>query len=222
VGSLVAVFAALAVAPPVATLHSGQREWFMPGRLQVGSSVVCIAHGRRLTLKVAATGSDAVWAWNGASARGSVSLHPNGAAEVDCDVESAPPRIAAGTRYVVGRNGLGLLRGVNTRARLERLYGPGTAAGCALVWPRIGLRASFASCKADAALTRAIVTGPRWSTLDGVHVGDSIARMLWQDTGAKRVHGAWILGGVGVQRLPRLVAIVGPSGGVTAFEIVAR
>ena len=221
-GTLAAVLAALAVAPPVATLQSGQREWFMPGRLHVGASVVCLAHGRRLTLKVDANGADAVWAWGGASARGSVTLRPNGAAEVDCDVAAAPPRIPAGSRYLVSRNGLGLLRGADTRARLERLYGRGIATGCRLSWPALGLRATFAGCGAQAVLTRATVTGARWSTLDGVHVGDGVARMLYQDAGAKRLdHNTWVLGGVGAERPPRLVALV-VGGRVTGFRIVPR
>lgn len=202
------------------SLHDGQRRWYAPGELRAGARVVCIARGHRLAVQVprGGTGRD-LWV-HGVQA--SVSVHSNGAAEFDCNVPSAPPRIPAGARYLVSRNGLGLLRGPNTRARLERLYGRGIVTGCAVAWPSIGLRASFAGCAQSAVLVGATVTGRRWSTLDGVHVGDSLARLRWQDAAARRVGGAWLLGGVGLHRTPRLVALVGARGRVTGFRIVSR
>jgi len=221
VGALAAIVLALTVPSPVATLRDGQREWFMPGRLQVGDAVVCVTHGRRLTMKVAARGADSVWTWNGTSAQGSVTLRQNGAAEVDCGVGEAPPRVPTSSRYLVSRHGLGLLRGTNTRARLQQLYGPGTSVGCTVAWPSLGLRATFAGCSPQARLTDATVTGSEWSTLDGVRVGDPVARMVWQDAGATRVGGTWILGGVGLQRPPRLVALVA-DGRVRGFRIATH
>jgi hypothetical protein len=94
-------------------------------------------------------------------------------------------------------------------------------------WRGIGLVATFAgrSCAAADPLTSATASGPKWSSLNGVRVGDSVAAMRYRDTAAKllsrtRGRGLWLLGGMG-KRLPRLVAVVDARGRVAALELRA-
>jgi hypothetical protein len=224
-----AIAAAVLLMAP--TVYGGQRQWFLPGALRTGATVLCVSHGQRMVLNVpaaspapsaVATGTD-TW---GNGVRASIAARPNGAVEVDCDTSAAAPRRAT-PPYVVGPSGLGLLRGTNTVARLRTLYGAGdaiaTATGCRMTWPAAGLTAQFASCAGGSALVRADVVGARWSSLAGVRVGDPLARLVWQDQRAARfAAAAWILGGVGRAHPPRLLALVGPAGTVTGFRVVER
>jgi hypothetical protein len=221
--------AALLAAVPAPTLHSGERAWFVPGRLPVGAHVVCKAGGHAMRLTVPApTSARNVGSgfFTGGSVRASIASRPNGAVEVDCNASEAPPNRLT-VRYAVGRNGLGLIRGTNTLARVRKLYGFGTAhrgAGmCRVSWPAQGLVGTFASCASSSVLLRATVADARWSSLNGVHIGDSLARMLWQDQGASRLTaGAWVLGGVGRKHSPRLLAYVSRLGIVTALVVSER
>ena len=212
-------------APPVATLHRGQTRWFVPGELRAGDEIAC---GGTAVLVPAAqagvtSGSDQ---WGGGGLQVSIETRPNGAAEVDCGKGSVPRRTVS-PRYVVSRNGLGLTRGANTLAQVRKLYGPGTANArggiCRVAWRALGLTATFAGCGGGSVLTGATVTGRQWSSLDGVHVGESIARMRWDDQGATRRSGrTWLLGGVGRKHPPRLLAVIGTNGRVAALVAVTR
>lgn len=225
-----AVLAAAAVAttPPV-TLHAGERQWFPPGRLAVGAHVTCSAHGQRISLTVPRpapvvdAGGGFIF---GGGIEASISTRPNGAVEADCNTNAAPPERAT-MPYVAGPNGLGLLRGVNTLARVRALYGRGatthTGDACRVVWRGIGLAATFTSCAHAGTLVQATLTDTRWSSLSGVHVGDSLARALWQDQAAFRLSAAmWALGGVGRKHAPRLLARVSRLGVVTELVVVER
>jgi hypothetical protein len=229
VTSVALAAAALLATAPTPTLHSGEREWFVPGRLPVGAQVVCKAGGHAMTLTVP-TPTSARDAGSGFFVGGgigaSIASRPNGAVEVDCNVSEAP-RNRITMPWVVGRNGLGLIRGANTLARVRKLYGFGIAhrdaARCRVSWPAQGLVGTFASCASSSLLVRAAVAGARWSSLNGVRIGDSLARMLWQDQGAFRLTaGAWALGGVGRKHSPRLLAYVSRLGVVTALVVSER
>jgi hypothetical protein len=221
--------AALLAAVPAPTLHSGERAWFVPGRLPVGAHVVCKAGGHAMRLTVPApTSARNVGSgfFTGGGIGASIASRPNGAVEVDCNVSQAPPNRLT-VPYAVGRNGLGLIHGPNTLARVRKLYGFGTAHGndgmCRVRWPAQGLVGTFASCASSSVLIRATVADARWSSLNGVHIGDSLARMLWQDQGAVRLTAdAWVLGGVGRSNSPRLLAYVSRLGIVTALVVSER
>jgi hypothetical protein len=220
--------AALLATAPAPTLHSGERQWFAPGRLPVGARVVCKAGGQAISLTVPAATSaqDAgSGSFTGGGIGASIATRRNGAVEVDCNTTTATSR-RLDLPFVASKNGLGLIRGANTIGRLRRLYGPGDAkpvAGCRVAWPALGLVATFTSCTGTGALVRATITGQRWSSLNGVQIGDSIGRMLWQDQGARRIGaGTWALGGRGVKRPPRLLAYVSRLGVVTSFVVSER
>lgn len=217
------------------TLHAGQTRFFAPGQLHAGDRIACVGpHG---TTTVTLPGSSAaatqgIDGWGGGGPQISVTVRPSGAVQVDCGTStvSAAPRVEM--PYVVGRNGLGLIRGTNTLARVRGLYGRGTASGdggvCRVRWAGIGLVATFTggSCAAAGRLTAATVTGPAWASLTGVRIGDSVAVMRYRDAGAKLLtrtgtRSLWRLGGTG-KRLPRLVAVVDARGHVAALEIRTR
>src|SRR5690348_13659667 len=220
--------AALLATASAPTLHSGERQWFVPGRLSVGAHVICTAPGHSLTLIVPpATRAQDVGtgSFTGGSIHASISTRPNGAVEADCNTSEAPPTRPT-LPYIAGPHGLGLIRGTSTVARVRRLYGVGLlrrGVPCRVSWRAIGLVAVFTSCGGTGSLVRATIVDPRWSSLNGVHIGDSIARMLWQDQGARRLTAdTWALGGVGRKGPPRLLARIGRLGLVTAFVVVAR
>jgi hypothetical protein len=131
---------------------------------------------------------------------------------------------------VIGQNGLGLIRGPNTLRELERLYGRGSRrnelGGCGVTWPALGLKATFggARCSDGSTLRTATVDDARWTSLNGVHVGDPIARMQWQVPTAKRLQAfrrraVWLLA-TGVHG--SLSAGSGASGTFTSLSCVAR
>ena len=201
-------------APPPVVVQGPQRHWFAPGALLAGGHVRCRSDGRTIVVTMPAHSAGAQHGADGfgGGIQASVEARPNGAAEVDCDTTGAAPA-RANPPYVIGPNGLALLRGANTLARLRSVYGPGITTHtrpCRLRWRAIGLSATFASCAADAALVAATVTSPRWTTLNGVRVGQSLGRMLWQDQGAKRLTAQrWALGGTRLlARLDRTGSVV--------------
>lgn len=218
--------AALLATAPAPTLHSGQREWFVPGRLPVGAKVVCKAGPHELVLTVPTPTSArdvGSGSFTGGGIGGSIATRPNGAVEVDCNASAAPP-LRVTMPYVVGRNGLGLIRATNTLARIRKLYGAGRARRggdiCRVSWPRLRLVATFTSCADSGTLLRATIGDTRWSSLSGVRIGDSLGRMLWQDQSALRLTaGTWALGGAGRKQQTRLVARVSRLGVVTSFVV---
>jgi hypothetical protein len=217
------------------TLTAGQVRWFLPSELRAHDRVDCTVAGGRIEASVppARPGETVGEDRYGGAGRAALSLdvQPNGAVEARCGSATHEPIRRAVYPYVVGRNGLGLIRGPNTLARVRKLYGGGVArsagGACRVGWPAIGLTASFAgrSCTSGSLLTGATVTGSRWSSLSGVRVGDPVARMVWQDQTAKlvsRVGGAstWLLGGVGSKHRSELVAEC--RGGVVRALLVER
>ena len=229
--------AAAASGPPAFTLAPGQTRWFLPGELRPHAVVSCIDKGG--TIDVVAPPAPANGAVNGTQVwdhdRRTISFdqRPNGAVEVRCGAARVELPRPATLPFVVGRNGLGLIRGPNTLARVRRLYGPGAVSpgggACRVTWRSLGLAAAFAGarCTSGSLLVGATVTGRKWSSLSGVHIGDPVARMVWQDQTAtivSRAHGrsTWLLGGVGSKHPSRLLAVAGAGGTVASLVIATR
>ena len=210
-------------APPPVVVRGPARHWFAPGALIAGKRVVCRSQGRTVALTVPKPSRgtmQGVDGWAGGGIQASVEVRPNGAAEIACDTPGAAP-VRATQPYVIGRNGLALLRGTNTLARLRSVYGQGvrtTQEPCRVRWRAIGLAATFRTCAPAAALVAATVTSSRWTTLNGVRVGDSIARVLWQDQSAARLtRQSLALGGRSAR--PRLLARLDGAGRVSALVV---
>lgn len=169
----------------------GTVQWFMPGSVHRGDVVSC---GRaRVRITTLSGGTDWVWA----KGQPTISVEPrNGAVAIACGTDIPVLQFREGSHYLIGQNGLGRIRGPNTKAAIEKLYGSPAN------WRAIGLTATFA----NGVLTRAVVTGRRgWVSLTGAAIGDSLAELIWQVPGAKRldVH-HWRIA-------TRLVAVVAPS-----------
>ena len=214
--------AALAVVAASVVLQAGQVQWFMPGKLQPGQAVRCSIAGRVLSAKVPTSGSG-LWAWKG-NASMSISRAKSGAVEAACNTQLAPPRRPT-MPYVIGKNGLALIRGANHRSQLEQRYGRPTttrasAHSCAVVWRRAALHASFTSCAANAVLLRATTTSNRWSSITGVHIGDPLARVLFEAPYAKRLSASrWRLA---LSHQHSLVAEIGIGGRVARLVATLR
>jgi len=242
-GLIAGVGAALVVASGAAggassvrtvTLAAGEVRWFLPSELRAHDLVDCTVAGRRIEASVPRARPDATVGEDrlgGAGRALSLDVKPNGAVEARCGATTREPPRRAVYPYVVGRNGLGLIRGPNTLARVRKLYGDGDARSvggtCRVDWPAIGLTASFAGrrCASGSLLSGATVTGSRWSSLSGVRVGDPVARMVWQDQTAKLLSRAgsgsrWLLGGVGSKHRSELVAVAA-NGRLTRLSIRA-
>lgn len=195
-------------------------QWFLPGTLQPGAVVDCSIAGRVVSGRVPAAGG-ADWAWTG-HAQMSIQRASNGAVEAACNTQLAGIRPSTAP-YVIGQNGVALIRGANHRSQLEKRYGPPTstqlfAGPCRVVWKRAALQATFTSCSEHAVLVRAAVTSTRWSSLNGVYVGEPLPRVLFEAPYAKRV-GAnrWRLA---LSHQHSLVAEIGADGRVS--RLVAK
>jgi hypothetical protein len=187
---------ALAAVAASVVLQAGQVQWFVPGTLRPFEIVRCSIGGHVVYARVPNRGA-ATWAWTG-HRQMSISRASNGAVEVACNSRLARPRIPT-MPYVIGQNGVALIRGANHLSQLKRRYGRPTSrhaasGACTVVWSRAGLRTTFTSCTPNAVLMRAGVTSTRWSSLTGVHIGDPLARMLFQAPYSKRLStGRWRL-----------------------------
>jgi hypothetical protein len=214
---LVAAGSSAAATPHTITLHDGRTAYFLPGENVV---VRCVVNGIALEVRLpkhastgSSTGSDLHSRKGGASV--STETRPNGATEVRCGSATAGSGFFVRTPnpYVIGKNGLALIRGVNRLAALERVYGrartTATGTGCRASWPSIGLVAAFTGgCTSGARLAGAVVEEARWGTLNGVNVGDATAKMVWEAQGAKALSGGrWLLGSGGTSHHARLVAV---------------
>jgi hypothetical protein len=213
---------ALAAVAASVILHSGQVQWFLPGTLRPSQVVRCSVGRRVVSARVPNIGA-ADWAWTG-HVRMSMSRASNGAVEVACNAQLARRRMPRAP-YVIGQNGVALIRGDNHLAQLKRRYGRPTsrhasAGACTVVWGRAGLRTTFTSCTANGVLVRAVVTSTRWSSLTGIHVGELRPRMLFEAPQAKRLtanrwrlassHGHSLVAELGADgRVARLVATLG-------------
>lgn len=221
-----------AAAHPVVSLADGQIRFFAPGTLHTGDLVRC----GTLRVRIApppspgpSTGTDA-WSWTRTGLSLQVERRSSGATEIACGTTLAQPRRAT-IPYVIGQNGLGLIRGPNRLARLEQLFGAGIrqrTTTCHVAWPALGLQATFGSglCTSGSTLRRATVSSPKWSSLSGVHVGETAAEMRWQFPGTKRVSSAhgrtvWLLS-TAIASRSQLFAVTGPAGTVTSLTSVIR
>jgi hypothetical protein len=208
-------------------LHDGQTRYLLPGQARTGAVVRCIAGSKisdAMIPNVPAGGS--VGGTDGFSAGGppiSIDRRPNGATELRCGSATAGIGFFGPvTPYVIGQNGLGLIRGRNTLAALKRVFGaPSTVSHCRAAWRSIGLVATFAgaSCTGASVLAGATVEGARWGSFRGVRVGDSVGRLLWQAQDAKRVApGQWLIASGGTSHHAKLVAVT-RSGKVAGFVL---
>jgi hypothetical protein len=179
---------ALAALAASVVLQSGEVHWFLPGTLRPAEVVHCSTAAGVVYGRVPNHGS-ATWAWTG-HRHMSISRATNGAVEAACNAQLAGRRIPR-LPYVIGQNGVALIRGIDRLGQLERRYGRPSStrrrSSCTVVWARAGLWARFTSCSASARLVRATATSTRWSSLNGVHIGDPLARMLFEAPYAKRL-----------------------------------
>lgn len=206
----------IAVALAGVVLHGGQTRFFLPGALRPGEKVTCIAKGHATVGDVPsrATGTDTF------TVRGpqlDIDRRANGAIMIGCGRTKAIfPRKT--TRYVIGQNGLALIQGANTLSRLEQIYGkPSEAKPCRATWKDVGLAVTFSGPRCDV-LDNAIVTGSQWSSLSGVHIGDSVAKMVWitQTRMRPALGRVWLISR-GAQGRSELFAWIGPKGTVVRF-----
>lgn len=222
---------------PAVSLSGGQIRWFLPGALHTGDTIRCVVSGQAIRVKIPApssagmSGADFAWTSGGASVQ--IARRTNGATEIACGAMLASPIHRATMPYVIGQNGLGLIRGPNRLARLEQLFGAAStirsgAASCSAAWSSIGLRATFAGprCTSGSALRSATVRGAKWSSLNGVRIGESAAEMRWQFPGTKRIssghgHTVWLLS-TAIASSSQLFAVTGPAGTVTSLTSVIR
>ena len=179
----------------------GNVQWFMPGSVHRGDVVSC--GGAKVRITSLSGGTD--WVWS--KGRPTISVEPrNGAVAIACGTSVPILQFRENSHYLIGQNGLGRIRGPNTRTAIEKLYGP------PLHWSTIGLTATFS----NGVLARAVVTSRRgWVSLTGVQVGDTLAELIWQVPGAKRLDAHhWRIA-------TRLVALIEPNmfggGVVTGF-----
>ncbi|HLY94176.1 MAG TPA: hypothetical protein VKP14_04955 [Gaiellaceae bacterium] len=190
----------------------GHTEWFMPGVVHAGDVVAC--GPSRVSVPTLKNG-ETDWLWAKNKPQVSVDV-AHGAVAIACG--TLIPAFRSSTMpYVIGQNGLALIRGPNTLGALERVYGKPTGAQpgagmCVVSWVPIGLHAIFRGnrCASASVLGNATVSGSRWSALAGVHVGDSVARLVWEVAAAKQLSPLhWKIA-------TRLVAVVS-NGKVTGF-----
>ena len=227
--------AAAAAGPSDLRLVAGQTRWFLPSQLRTGDRLLCIAHTHSVAAVVPApppmgqtSGSDTLGAGR---AQLAIERRPNGATQVTCGPGPALPR-RPHLPYVIGQNGLALIRGPNTLAHLERLFGAGSrethTSRCRVTWFSLRLRASFdaSRCSSGSILRTATVDGGPWTSLSGVRVGDPVGRMRWQVPSAKLVsshsgRAIWRLAtAVAHGSHASLLATIGPAGTVTSLTCV--
>jgi hypothetical protein len=215
--ALLTAGSAAAATSLVVPLRDGQTAYFSPGVRQV---VRCTVNGVTLATRLSGQGSPGTLSGSDSASRKggatmSVETRPNGASRVRCGSATAGTGFFGGTSspYVIGKNGLGLIRGPNTFAALQRVYGRPVLFWhheCRAVWKSVGLvvRFSYVRCTPSSTLANATVSGVLWHSLSGVQVGDSVAKLAWEAQGAKPLgHGRWLLGSGGTSNHARLVAV---------------
>ncbi len=203
-------------------LHGGQTRFFLPGALRPREKVTCMAKGHATGGEIprTATGVDT---FTVGGPQLNIDERTNGAIMIACGKTKAifPPRTTL--PYVIGQNGLALIQGANTLTRLEQIYGkPSETKPCRTTWRDIGLQVTFSGRSCDV-LDGANVTGSRWSSLSGVHIGDSVAKMVWltQIRSHPALGHVWVIGR-GAQYRSELLAWVGSKGTVDRFTAILR
>ena len=151
--ALAAAGSVAAATRPAVSLSGGQIRWFLPGALQTGDTVRCVVHGDAIRVKIrppsaGISGVDFAWKRGGTSVQ--IARRTNGSTEIACGTMLASPIHRANMPYVIGQNGLGLIRGPNRLDRLERLFGAASTiqSGAALCTRRVELdRAARDVCR---------------------------------------------------------------------------
>ena len=225
-------------------LREGQTRWFFDGGVRVGQTIRCVAGSAEVAAEVpevepgASTFTSAFTkTTSGKALSVQIERQPSGATRIACGPQNSPQRRPATLPYVIGPNGVGLIRGPNRLDRLTHLFGApsslrtGHVPGgrCTARWRAIGLVVTFgrAACDRDAVLVRALVSGKAWSSLNGTHVGDHLAQMRWQQPGAKvlsstRGSSVWLLGSARPPRRSSLFATVSSNGRISSFLLAPR
>ena len=215
---------------PAFLLHDGQTRYLTPSEARPGTLVRCVTNGRSLDSRL---GTPAAGATNGSElfvgggAKVSINQRPNGATEIVCGSATAGSGFfrRSPDRYVIGQNGLALIRGANRLSVLERIYGaPGVVRSkpCRATWRMSGLVATFAGgeCRADSVLVGAVVIDSRWRSLSGAQISEPVAKLLWDVQSAKPLsHGRWLVASGGMSRHARLVAVTSVVGTVTKLVL---
>lgn len=225
-------------------MREGQTRWFFDGGLKIGQTVRCVAGTEEVAAKVpdvgpgVSTGTSAfTTTTSGKALSMQIERQPNGATRIVCGPQGSPQRRPATLPYVIGRNGVGLIRGPNRLDQLTHLFGaptslrngPAPGRRCTATWRAIGLVVMFgrAVCDRDAVLDRAFVSGKAWSSLNGTHIGDRVPQMRWQQPGAKlltrtRGNSVWLLGSSHPPRRSSLFATVSSNGRINSFTLAPR
>ena len=219
---------AAATTLPAFTLHDGQTRYLLPSQAHPGAVVRCVVGSRLIDTKIpglplagSVGGTDAFGA-GGVSI--SIDRRPNGATQLRCGTATAGSGFfgRSADPYVIGQNGLALIRGRNTLAALKATYGtPSSVSACRATWRAIGLVVTLAgsSCTDSSVLVGATVQGARWGSLRGVRVGDSVAKLLWEAQDAKRVAlDRWLLASGGTSHHATLVAVA-RAGTIVSFVL---
>jgi hypothetical protein len=220
--------------PPAFSLRDGETRYLLPSEAHAGVVIRCgTVPGKTSEFRMPGAppkgmtgGTDA---WGVGRPAMSIERRPNGATEIRCGAAPGGSGFFGGSRpYVIGNNGLGLIRGRNTLAALERLYGrpssrsAASAAHCRVAWHPIGLVVTFAGgrCTAASTLTGAVVDGSRWRSLTGAQIGESAAKMVWGSQAAKLISpGRWLLASSGASHHAKLVAVTSVAGSVVRFVL---
>jgi hypothetical protein len=226
---VVVVGSSAAATLPAFSLQDGQTRYLLPAQARAGEVIRCISHGTWTDATMPGVPAAGTAGGNDTVSPGgpaiSVDRRPNGATEVRCgSATSGSGFFGRVTPYVIGQNGLGLIRGRNSLAALERIYGCpsfASSAQCRATWRGIGLTATFGGgrCTDGSVLVGAVVEGSRWRSLRGVQIGDSVAKLLWEAQDAKVVSpGRWLLASGGTSKHAKLVAVA-RSGTVVRFQL---
>jgi len=228
---VVGAAASAAATLPAYWLRDGQTRYLLPSQAHPGVVVRCTAGGRSIDAAIPDLPAAGGMAGGTDTLRGggppiSIDRRPNGATEIRCGSATAGTGSFARSPdpYVIGQNGLDLIRGRNRLSVLEKVYGsPRVVSGsrCRVAWRAIGLVATFGGgrCTKDSVLVGAVVQGLRWHSLSGVRVGDSVAKLLWEAQSAKPLaHGRWLLASGGASHHARLVAVTS-VGAVVRLEL---
>jgi hypothetical protein len=221
IAMLVVAGSSAAATLPAFWLHDGQTRYLLPGQARAGVVVRCVAGGKATDAPVPPVRSGRIVGgtdtFGGNGPPISIDRRPNGATQVRCGAATGRGFFVRLTKpYVIGQNGLGLIRGTNHLAALVRLYGGSSSRSvvsghCLAQWRKIGLRVTFGGsrCTGASVLAGAVVSGDRWSSLSGARIGEPVAQMLWNVQAAKAVApGRWVLAAGGVSGAARLVAVV--------------
>ena len=121
----VALCGAAEAARPVVSLSDGETRWFVAGVLKQGQTIRCVVGGHTFTTTFSKRSNTVGAVWVDTAGRGTIQIsgRGDGAAQISCSRTPIKPRLPT-LPYVIGQNGVALIRGVNHRSQLRRVFGP--------------------------------------------------------------------------------------------------